>query len=126
MSCGFCSVCVRLEKQEQWDRVWAFPCLHLWDGAALRSYLAVDCPAGQPTLSSLPRYAQQHDGLACCDALQIPGTKRIKYLEENLAAASMKLTPDDIHALEEAVPEGEVVGPRYTNPRLCMFTNPTS
>lgn len=43
----------------------------------------------------------------------IPGTKRRKYLEENAAAAEIKLTPDEVAELEAAVPEGEVAGDRY-------------
>lgn len=43
----------------------------------------------------------------------IPGTKRIKYLEENVAAADIKLTVDEVKALEEVVPAESVVGDRY-------------
>ncbi len=56
---------------------------------------------------------------------QIPGTKRIKYLEENLAAAHIKLSAEEMRALEEAVPEGAVAGPRYTNTQLHMFGSPS-
>ena len=35
------------------------------------------------------------------DVFPIPGTRRIKYLEENIAAAHIKLTPQDKQALEE-------------------------
>ena len=47
------------------------------------------------------------------DFIPIPGTKRRKYLEENAAAADIKLTPAEIVELEAAVPEGAVVGDRY-------------
>lgn len=43
----------------------------------------------------------------------IPGTKRVKYLEENVAAAAVELTDDDLAALEQAVPRDAVVGERY-------------
>jgi len=43
----------------------------------------------------------------------IPGTKRIKYLEENAAAADIVLTADDLALLEEAVPPGAAAGARY-------------
>ena len=43
----------------------------------------------------------------------IPGTKRVKYLEENVGAASVTLTRADLAALDEAVPRGAVVGARY-------------
>jgi aryl-alcohol dehydrogenase-like predicted oxidoreductase len=47
------------------------------------------------------------------DIAPIPGTKRVKYLEENVGAASVTLTADDLAALEEAVPRDAVVGERY-------------
>ncbi len=47
------------------------------------------------------------------DVVPIPGTKRVKYLEENVAAASVELTADDLAALEAAVPKGAVAGERY-------------
>ena len=48
------------------------------------------------------------------DLVPIPGTKRRTYLEENAAAAEIKLTPSDVAELEAAVPLDEVVGDRYT------------
>ena len=47
------------------------------------------------------------------DVVPIPGTKRVKYLEENVAAASVSLSADDLAALEQAVPRGAVAGDRY-------------
>jgi len=47
------------------------------------------------------------------DVAPIPGTKRVKYLEENVGAASVELTADDLEALEQAVPRGAVAGDRY-------------
>jgi len=47
------------------------------------------------------------------DIVPIPGTKRVKYLEENAAATAVKLTDDDLAALEQAVPRGAVAGDRY-------------
>ena len=47
------------------------------------------------------------------DVVPIPGTKRVKYLEENAAARDVQLTEDDLKALERAVPRGAVVGSRY-------------
>ena len=43
----------------------------------------------------------------------IVGTKRRRYLEEDVAAAEMKLTEDDIQRLDEAVPPGVAAGNRY-------------
>jgi aryl-alcohol dehydrogenase-like predicted oxidoreductase len=47
------------------------------------------------------------------DVAPIPGTKRITYLEQNLDALSVSLTPEDLAALDEAVPRDAVAGPRY-------------
>ncbi|TXL57903.1 aldo/keto reductase [Aeromicrobium terrae] len=43
----------------------------------------------------------------------IPGTKRRKYLEENVAAADIELTADDLAQLDEAAPVGVTAGARY-------------
>jgi aryl-alcohol dehydrogenase-like predicted oxidoreductase len=47
------------------------------------------------------------------DMAPIPGTKRRKYLEENVAAAAIKLTPADLAHIEEAAPRGFAAGGRY-------------
>lgn len=47
------------------------------------------------------------------DIVPIPGTKRVRYLEENAAAANLTLTPEDIAALDEAFPIGVAAGTRY-------------
>jgi aryl-alcohol dehydrogenase-like predicted oxidoreductase len=47
------------------------------------------------------------------DLVPIPGTKRRKYLEENLAALEIKLTPADLARIDEAAPKGAVSGTRY-------------
>ena len=47
------------------------------------------------------------------DVVPIPGTKRVRYLEENTAAAGLSLTEDDLAALDQAVPRGAVAGDRY-------------
>lgn len=43
----------------------------------------------------------------------IPGTKRRKYLEENLAAADITLTPADLARIDEVAPKGAAAGQRY-------------
>ena len=43
----------------------------------------------------------------------IPGTKRRKYLEENVAAANVRLTPDEMATLDAALPPEKVAGSRY-------------
>ena len=47
------------------------------------------------------------------DIAPIPGTKRVKYLEENAAAAAIRLTDDDLAAIATAVPRDAVAGARY-------------
>jgi aryl-alcohol dehydrogenase-like predicted oxidoreductase len=48
------------------------------------------------------------------DVVPIPGTKRRRYLEENLAALQLRLTREDLTAIDEAAPPGAVAGERYT------------
>ncbi|MFJ8010293.1 aldo/keto reductase [Streptomyces fagopyri] len=47
------------------------------------------------------------------DVIAIPGTKRVPYLEENLAASEVTLSADDLTALDEIAPHGSTVGDRY-------------
>jgi len=47
------------------------------------------------------------------DVVPIPGTKRRKYLEENAAAAEIRLTAGEVAELEAAVPRNEIAGDRY-------------
>ena len=47
------------------------------------------------------------------DVAPIPGTKRVTYLEENVGAASVSLSDDDLKRLVDAVPRDAVVGDRY-------------
>jgi aryl-alcohol dehydrogenase-like predicted oxidoreductase len=47
------------------------------------------------------------------DIVPIPGTKRRRYLEENVAASDIELTSDDLGALDEAAPPGAAAGERY-------------
>ena len=47
------------------------------------------------------------------DVVPIPGTKRVKYLEENASAVDVELTADDLSALQQAVPRDAVAGDRY-------------
>lgn len=47
------------------------------------------------------------------DVVPIPGTKRRTYLEENVAAASLELTTDDLAAIAAAAPAEAIAGERY-------------
>jgi aryl-alcohol dehydrogenase-like predicted oxidoreductase len=61
--------------------------------------------AGQLALA----WVQSHGS----DVVPIPGTKRRKYLEENVAAASLELTAADVEAIEAAAPAEAIAGERY-------------
>jgi aryl-alcohol dehydrogenase-like predicted oxidoreductase len=52
----------------------------------------------------------------------IPGTKRRRYLEENVAAAALALDADEIERLDAALPPGATAGPRY-NERMMAFVD---
>ena len=52
------------------------------------------------------------------DLVPIPGTKRRKYLEENAACVSVKLTPAEVAEIETAVPPDAVAGGRYAEAGL--------
>ncbi|RWN27772.1 MAG: aldo/keto reductase [Mesorhizobium sp.] len=54
------------------------------------------------------------------DIVPIPGTKRTKYLEENVAAAAIKLDATEMAALDAALAPGKVSGPRYTERGMAM------
>ena len=47
------------------------------------------------------------------DIVPIPGTKRRKYLEENMAAIDVRLTQADRARLDRALPPGSAAGTRY-------------
>ncbi len=47
------------------------------------------------------------------DVVPIPGTRRIAYLEENVAAVDVQLTDDDLARIDAAAPIGVAVGDRY-------------
>ena len=47
------------------------------------------------------------------DIVPIPGTKRRRYLEENLAAAEISLTMGDLAEIDAAMPTGAAAGDRY-------------
>jgi aryl-alcohol dehydrogenase-like predicted oxidoreductase len=47
------------------------------------------------------------------DIVPIPGTKRVKYLEENLGAIDIQLSSEDLEVLDAASPIGDTAGERY-------------
>ena len=61
-----------------------------------------------PAQISLAWLLTQHPGV-----VPIPGTTKVAHLEENVAAAEVALTPDEMNALGEAAPAGAAAGERY-------------
>lgn len=57
------------------------------------------------------------------DILPIPGTKRRKYLEENMAALTVKLSAADLRRLEEVAPKGAASGSRYPEHLMNLVNN---
>jgi aryl-alcohol dehydrogenase-like predicted oxidoreductase len=47
------------------------------------------------------------------DIVPIPGTKRQKYLEQNAQAVNLKLDPEDLARIDQAMPRGATAGERY-------------
>ena len=54
------------------------------------------------------------------DIAPIPGTKRRRYLEENLGAAAISLDAGAMAALDAALPPEKVAGPRYSEKQMAM------
>jgi aryl-alcohol dehydrogenase-like predicted oxidoreductase len=50
----------------------------------------------------------------------IPGTRKIHRLEENVAAADLRLSVEDLAAIDAAMPQASVVGARYTEAGMAM------
>jgi aryl-alcohol dehydrogenase-like predicted oxidoreductase len=53
--------------------------------------------------------------------IPIPGTKRVKYLEENTDAAYLRLTGDQVARLDQAVPADAVAGQRYADSGMRLL-----
>ncbi|MGB9507649.1 MAG: aldo/keto reductase, partial [Candidatus Acidiferrum sp.] len=54
------------------------------------------------------------------DIIPIPGTKRRKYLEENVAALGVQLSPEDLRQLEQVAPKGAASGQRYPEHMMSL------
>ena len=72
---------------------------------------AKGCTPGQLALAWVLAQGPRH-GLGVAP---IPGTRRVRYLEENAGAADVHLSDDDLAALDAAVPRGAVAGARYSD-----------
>ncbi|EEB97935.1 hypothetical protein MPER_02648, partial [Moniliophthora perniciosa FA553] len=47
------------------------------------------------------------------DFFVIPGTKKVKYLKENVGAGSIKLSSDELTQIRKAAEAAEIAGNRY-------------
>jgi aryl-alcohol dehydrogenase-like predicted oxidoreductase len=57
------------------------------------------------------------------DIVPIPGTKRVKYLEENVGASEVLLSEEDVAALDEAVSPEAVAGGRYADRDMALLNH---
>jgi aryl-alcohol dehydrogenase-like predicted oxidoreductase len=64
-----------------------------------------NCTSGQLALAWLLAQSE--------DVIPIPGTKRRKYLEENVRALEIQLTANDLQRIAEVAPQGAAAGARY-------------
>jgi aryl-alcohol dehydrogenase-like predicted oxidoreductase len=55
------------------------------------------------------------------DIVPIPGTKRRKYLEENVAAGTIRLDPEQMKLLDNALEPGKVSGKRYADLMMAII-----
>jgi len=55
------------------------------------------------------------------DIIPIPGTKRVKYLEENVGAINVHLTADDLAQIEKVLPKGAAAGQRYNEQMMRLI-----
>jgi aryl-alcohol dehydrogenase-like predicted oxidoreductase len=55
------------------------------------------------------------------DVVPIPGTKRVRYLEENSGAVDVRLSDADLAALDDAFPPGVAAGTRYAEAGMKML-----
>ena len=57
------------------------------------------------------------------DIVPIPGTKRRRYLEENIAALDVQLTPEELAAIEAIFPFAAAAGDRYGTESMATINN---
>ena len=56
------------------------------------------------------------------DIVPIPGTKRRIYLEQNVAAAEIELTPEELREIDAAAPPGAAAGTRYPEALMARLS----
>ena len=60
------------------------------------------------------------------DIVPIPGTKRVKYIEEKVRATDIHLTPEELDEIGHAIPRGAVSGERYPAQTMVSLTAESS
>lgn len=70
-----------------------------------------------PAQLALAWMLHRHD-----DVIPIPGTSSLARLEENVHAADLNLSEQDLHRIEQALPKGSVAGERYA-PAMMKIVN---
>jgi len=55
------------------------------------------------------------------DIVPIPGTKRIRYLDDNIGALDVKLTKEDLQRLDDILPPGAAAGQRYPEQSMAAL-----
>ncbi len=86
-----------------------------------RTHASASCPGSTPFSAAIARRLRVSPAqLALAwvlaqgdDVVPIPGTKHTTYLEENAAAAAIRLTPGLREELDRAAPRGATAGARY-------------
>jgi diketogulonate reductase-like aldo/keto reductase len=57
------------------------------------------------------------------DVVPIPGTKRRRWLDENIAAAAVELRQDELDLLDTLFPPGAAAGDRYADMSFVEASN---
>ena len=52
------------------------------------------------------------------DIIPIPGTRRVTYLDENIGSLDVRLTPEDLAAIDAVLPHGKAAGARYAEAQM--------
>ncbi|VFU10006.1 protein of unknown function [Methylocella tundrae] len=55
------------------------------------------------------------------DIVPIPGTKRCKYLEENVGALDVSLSAGELERISRIAPPGKAAGTRYAAPQMSAL-----
>ena len=54
------------------------------------------------------------------DIVPIPGTKRVRYLEDNMGAVDVSLSPNELAQIDKLFPPGVAHGERYAEPMMAL------